>query len=100
MKRIKIERLTEKDLFIPYEKIVGVTGGLNTILIDYKNDLDMDMEWHVWLAFETTMSWTRIDDNGSQVKNTLVTDEDFRAFVEFLTAVAKQNESVKAIESL
>lgn len=98
MKRIKIERLTEKDLFIPYEKIVGVTGGPNTILIDYKNDSDMG--WHVWLAFETTMSWTRIDDDGSQVKNTLVTDEDFRAFVEFLTAVAKQNESVKAIESL
>ena len=98
MKRIKIERLTEKDLFIPYEKIVGVTGGPNTILIDYKNDLDMG--WHVWLAFETTMSWTRIDDDGSQVKNTLVTDEDFKAFVEFLNAVAKQNESVKAIESL
>lgn len=98
MKRIKIERLTEKDLFIPYEKIVGVTGGPSTILIDYKTD--SDKSWHVWLAFETTMSWTRINDDGSQVKNTLVTDEDFKAFVEFLTAVAKQNESVKAIESL
>ncbi len=40
MKRIKIERLTEKDLFIPYEKIVGVTGGPSTILIDYKTDSD------------------------------------------------------------
>jgi hypothetical protein len=98
MKRIKIERLTEKDLFIPYEKIVGVTGGPSTILIDYKT-VD-DMGWHVWLANETTMSWTRIDDDGSQVKNTLVTAEDFNAFVEFLTAVVKQNESDKAIESL
>lgn len=98
MKRIKIERLTEKDLFIPYEKIVGVTGGPSTILIDYKTDSDKG--WHVWLANETTMSWTRIDDDGSQVTNTLVTAEDFSAFVEFLTAVAKQNESVKAIESL
>lgn len=98
MKLIKIERLTEKDLFIPYEKIVGVTGGPSTFLIDYKTDSDKG--WHVWLANETTMSWTRIDDDGSQVKNTLVTAEDFNAFVEFLTAVAKQNESVKAIESL
>lgn len=98
MKQIKIERLTEKDIFIPYEKIMGVTGGPSTILIDYKTDSGLG--WHVWLAFETTMSWARIDDDGSQVKNTLVTDEDFKAFVEFLAAVAKQNESVKAIESL
>jgi hypothetical protein len=98
MKRIKIERLTEKDIYIPYEKIVGVDGGPNTFMINFKTD--SDKVWHLWLAYETTMSWTRIDDDGSQVKNTLVTDEDFKAFVEFLNAVVKQNESVNAIESL
>lgn len=96
MKRIKIERLTEKDVFIPYEKIVGVDG--DTFMISFKTD--SDKVWHLWLAYETTMSWTRIDDDGSQVMNTLVTDEDFKAFVEFLNAVVKQNESVNAIESL
>lgn len=98
MKRIKIERLTEKDLYIPYENILRVSGGPTTILIDYKTDSGMD--WHVWLASETTMNWTRIDDDGSQVKTTLVTSEDFKAFVEFLSMIVKQNDSVRAIESL
>lgn len=98
MKRIKIERLTEKDLYIPYENIIRVSGGPTTILIDYKTDSGTD--WHVWLASETTMNWTRIDDDGSQVKTTLVTAEDFTSFVEFLSMIVKQNDSVKAIESL
>lgn len=99
MKKIKIERLTEKDLFIPYEKITNVIGGVETHTITLYFDTD-NGPWHVWLAFETTMNWTRIDDDGSEVTNTLVTDEDFKAFVEFLKAIIKQNESVNAIESL
>ena len=99
MKRIKIERLTEKDIFIPYEKITKVYNGVpKTLLIDYKTESDQN--WHVWLSYETTMGWARIDDDGSQVANMLVTDEDFKAFIDFLKAVIKQNESLKAIESL
>ena len=99
MKRLKIERLTEKDIFIPYEKITKVYSGVpKSLLIDYKTETGAD--WHLWLSFETTMGWARIDDDGNQVQNTLVTDEDFKAFIEFLKVIIKQNESVKAIESL
>ena len=100
MKQIKIERLTEKDIIIPYEKIIKIEGGRHTrsFMITYAGDGSTSRK--TWLQYETTMAWYRIEDDGTEHKAVLVYDNDFDDFLDFIKFIIRQNEEVKAIDSL
>lgn len=107
MKRIKIVRLTETDVIIPYDKIVRIEGGRHTrsFMITYVDDGHVVEPGkkalaHKWFMYEGTMSWSRIDDEGNETKITLTYDDDFDEMFDFINGIISQNEVSKAIDSL
>ena len=107
MKQIKIVRLTETDIIIPYDKIVRIEGGRNTrsFMITYVDDKHVVEPGkkalaHKWFRYEGPMSWSRIDDDGNETKISLVYDNDFDEMFDFINGIISQNEVSKAIDSL
>lgn len=99
MKQLKIERLTEKDIIIPYEKIIKIEGGRHTrsFMITYMVD---GRSMKIWFQYETTMAWYRMGDDGTEHKAVLIYDNDFDDLLDFIKSIIRQNEEVKAIDSL
>lgn len=107
MKQIKIVRLTEKDIIIPYDKIVRIEGGRNTrsFMITYVDDKHVvepgkKALFKQWCMYEGTMSWARIADDGTETRITLTTEDDFDEMMDYINGIIKQNEVSKAIDSL
>ena len=107
MKRIKIVRLTETDVIIPYDKIVRIEGGRHTrsFMITYVDDKHVVEPGkkalaHKWFMYEGTMSWSRIDDDGTETSITLTYEDDFDEMFDFINGIIRQNEVSKAIDSL
>lgn len=107
MKQIKIVRLTEKDIIIPYDKIVRIEGGRNTrsFMITYVDDKHVvepgkKALFKQWCMYEGTMSWARIADDGTETSITLTTEDDFDEMMDYINGIIKQNEVSKAIDSL
>lgn len=107
MKQIKIVRLTETDIIIPYDKIVRIEGGRHTrsFMITYVDDKHVVEPGKKalakqWFMYEGTMSWSRIDDEGNETKITLTYEDDFDEMMDYINGIIKQNEVSKAIDSL
>ena len=107
MKQIKIVRLTETDIIIPYDKIVRIGGGRHTrsFMITYVDDKHVVESGKKalakqWLMYEGTMSWSRIDDEGNETSITLTYEDDFDEMMDYINGIIKQNEVSKAIDSL
>ena len=102
MKQIKIVRLTETDIIIPYDMIVRIEGGRHTrsFMITYMDKPGTIALSKKWCMYEGTMSWSRIDDDGTETSITLTTEDDFDEMFDFINGIISQNEVSKAIDSL